>query len=86
MPTALRCRLAALSLGALAACSDSAPVAPDTASDAALQITSRIVEGRTGPNSLYAIFTPRSWSGDAIVYVRYATERDRRSPHPNRSR
>jgi len=79
MPTGLNSRLKVLALGALAACADSAPVAPDSTPDAALRVTSvttpssgpwaRIVEGRTGPASLYAIFTPRTWNGDAIVYV-----------------
>jgi pimeloyl-ACP methyl ester carboxylesterase len=29
----------------------------------------RIIEGRTGPGSLYAIYVPSDWNGDAIVYA-----------------
>jgi predicted esterase len=79
MSTTLSSRLAVLALGALAACADSTPLAPDSTPDAALRVTSvttptsgpwaRIVEGRTGPASVYTIFTPRTWNGDAIVYL-----------------
>src|SRR5918994_4770452 len=78
MPTIQRFLVAALPCGALAACNES-PTAPGGVPDASLQVTSitrptfgpwaRIVEGRTGPNSLYAIYVPRQWNGDAIVYV-----------------
>src|SRR5687767_6915366 len=81
MLTTRRSLLAALvlALGAVAACGESAPVAPDMSSDASLQVTSvttpssgpfaRIVEGRTGPASLYAIHVPREWNGDAVMYA-----------------
>lgn len=79
MLTVPRSLSAALAIAALGACADSAPVAPDASPDVSTQVTSvttpasgpwaRIVEGRTGPGSLYAIYTPRTWNGDAMVYV-----------------
>lgn len=30
---------------------------------------SRIVQGETGPGSSYAVYVPRSWNGDAVVYA-----------------
>ena len=67
--------LAAVSLLTLAACADSAPTAP---SDAALKRTttepatgpwSQVVTGETGPGSLYALYIPTSWNGDAVFYA-----------------
>lgn len=29
----------------------------------------RIIEGETGPGSLYAIYVPREWNGDAVYYA-----------------
>ena len=78
MSSTLSPRLAALVLGVLPACSDSVPVSPG-GTDVSLQVTSvttpatgpwaRIIEGRTGPGSLYAIYVPSDWNGDAIVYA-----------------
>lgn len=67
--------LAAASLLTLAACADSAPTAP---SDAALQRTtaepatgpwSQVITGETGPGSLYALYIPTNWNGDAVFYA-----------------
>jgi pimeloyl-ACP methyl ester carboxylesterase len=61
----------------ITACADRSPVSPVT--DAALSeatVTTpasgpwaRIVEGETGPGSLYALYIPRDWNGDAIYYA-----------------
>jgi pimeloyl-ACP methyl ester carboxylesterase len=73
--------LAAASLLSFLACSDQAPVAPPAANAdrPALQVTSdvvpaagpwaRVIEGETGPGSLYAMYIPRDWNGDAVVYA-----------------
>ena len=67
--------LVAASLVTLAACADSAPTAP---SDAALKRSttepatgpwSEIITGETGPGSLYALYIPTSWNGDAVFYA-----------------
>ena len=65
------------SLLAITACADRSLVSPVT--DAALSeatVTTpasgpwaRIVEGETGPGSLYALYIPRDWNGDAIYYA-----------------
>jgi pimeloyl-ACP methyl ester carboxylesterase len=62
---------------AITACADRSLVSPVT--DAALSeatVTTpasgpwaRIVEGETGPGSLYALYIPRDWNGDAIYYA-----------------
>lgn len=63
-----------------AACAEQAPsVAPEAASAAPHASTaetspadgpwSRIVLGETGPGSSYAIYVPRDWKGDAVVYA-----------------
>jgi pimeloyl-ACP methyl ester carboxylesterase len=63
----------------LIACVDRAPVGPTGPSDARFQKTSvatpasgpwaTVVEGRTGPGSLYALYVPRAWNGDAVYYA-----------------
>ena len=67
--------LAAASLLTLAACADSAPTGP---SDAALKRTTtepatgpwaQVITGETGPGSLYALYIPTSWNGDAVFYA-----------------
>lgn len=71
----------------LAACSDAPPSAPlgaPATADLGKVVTEpstgpweRIVEGETGPGSLYGLYIPRSWNGDAIFYahgVRYPHE------------
>lgn len=61
------------------ACADPTPLAPSFAADAALRSASitvppfgpwsRIIEGTTGPGSLYALYIPSGWNGDAVYYV-----------------
>ena len=67
--------LSAACLLTLAACADSAPTAP---SDAALKRTTtepatgpwaQVVTGETGPGSLYALYIPTNWNGDAVFYA-----------------
>jgi len=58
-------------------CADQSVTAP--ASSPSLQTTSvteladgpwaRVVEGETGPGSLYALYVPRDWNGDAVYYA-----------------
>ena len=69
--------LAACSLLAVAACTDAVPVAP-VASPNPLATKSAIepfgpwatiVEGSTGPGSLYGIYVPNNWNGDVIYFV-----------------
>lgn len=62
---------------AAAACRDGSPVGPATPSGlAAARVTTpgtgpwaRVVEGETGPGSLYALYIPQSWNGEAIYYA-----------------
>ena len=66
-------------LGAIllaAACTDQTPVGPSI--DAARSSTAmangsgpwaKVVEGETGPGSLYALYIPAEWNGDAIYYA-----------------
>jgi hypothetical protein len=72
--------LSAACLMVLAACTPDAmpsgplPAAiPDAATSVVTEPTSgpwaRIVEGETGPGSLYALYIPRSWNGDAVYYA-----------------
>ena len=69
-----------LSCGLVAACADTMPVAPTAmeapAAHAKASVIepvagpwSRIVEGETGPGSLYALYVPRVWNGDAVYYA-----------------
>lgn len=61
----------------VAACTDRPPVsAPATPTTGALREVlpptgrwAKIVTGETGPSSLYAIYVPRQWNGDAVFYV-----------------
>jgi pimeloyl-ACP methyl ester carboxylesterase len=62
---------------AAVACADPSAVGPSN--DALLRTTSvttptsgpwaRVVEGETGPGSLYALYIPTHWNGEAIYYV-----------------
>ena len=74
--------LATGSAALLAGCADNpTPTAPITRPEltASASVTSvtepttglwaRVVEGETGPGSLYAIFVPRSWNGDVVYYA-----------------
>ena len=75
----MRTRLHPLLAGALlaaSACADSNPLAPSSAAFGKGSVTepvtgpwARIVEGETGPGSLYAIYVPREWNGDAVFYA-----------------
>jgi hypothetical protein len=89
--------LMAASLAAITACSQTVPtgIGPSGASLAASKAVvteptsgpcSRIVEGETGPGSLYAIYVPRQPNGDAVLYAhgirdayRYVTAYRKRS-------
>jgi pimeloyl-ACP methyl ester carboxylesterase len=72
-PTAL---LAATVLAAVA-CTDQSPVGPaidPRTANAAITTPgtgpwSRVVEGETGPGSLYALYIPANWNGEAIYYA-----------------
>ena len=65
------------SILAVAACTDRSPVGPalDPASRDARTTTpgtgpwARVVEGETGPGSLYALYIPQNWNGEAIYYA-----------------
>ncbi len=72
--------LMAASLVAITACSETVPtgIGPSAASLAASKAVvtepttgpwARIVEGGTGPGSLYAIYVPRQPNGDAVFYA-----------------
>src|SRR5215203_489857 len=66
-------------LVALAACAEQAPIAPTVAAAGTRAASTeeltasapwaRIVEGETGPGSLYRVYIPISWNGDAVVYA-----------------
>ena len=68
--------LAGISLAAIS-CTDRSPVSPslDVGVRAATVTTptsgpwARVVEGETGPGSLYALYIPAQWNGDAIYYA-----------------
>lgn len=83
MRNALPFSLLAVSLMATVACTDQSPVGPtpkviDQANvlDHATVITepasgtwARIVEGETGPGSLYALYVPRNWNREIVYYA-----------------
>jgi hypothetical protein len=68
--------LAGISLAAIS-CTDQSPLSPlidpgvGTASvtTAGTGPWARVVEGETGPGSLYALYIPTNWNGDAIYYA-----------------
>ena len=68
--------LAGISLAAIC-CTDQSPVGPSLAPGVqATRVTTpgtgpwaRVVEGETGPGSLYALYIPTNWNGDAIYYA-----------------
>jgi pimeloyl-ACP methyl ester carboxylesterase len=75
---ALLASLVTCSLLTVAACADTAPpLAPPSspapvASKTPLEPTgpwAQIVEGTTGPGSLYAIYVPSNWNGDVIYFL-----------------
>ena len=58
------------------ACTDHSPVAPSLSAGAAANVTTpgsgpwaRVVEGETGPGSLYALYIPADWNGKAVYYA-----------------
>lgn len=69
--------LLAGTLLAIVSCSDQSPVGPSI--EAGVRTASvtnpgfgpwaRVVEGETGPGSLYALYIPTNWNGDAIYYA-----------------
>jgi pimeloyl-ACP methyl ester carboxylesterase len=69
--------LVAGALLVLGACADPAPTGPSATPDLARSSVTtpgsgpwaRIVEGATGPGSLYALYVPREWNGDAVFYA-----------------
>ncbi len=68
--------LAGISLAAIS-CTDRSPVSPSLeAGVRAATVTTptsgpwaRIIQGETGPGSLYALYIPAQWNGDAIYYA-----------------
>jgi pimeloyl-ACP methyl ester carboxylesterase len=58
-------------------CTDRSPTGPSLSPDVATSKTTtvasapwaRIVEGETGPGSLYALYIPQNWNGEAIYYA-----------------
>ncbi|HJQ11877.1 MAG TPA: alpha/beta hydrolase-fold protein [Gemmatimonadaceae bacterium] len=60
-----------------AACTDRSATGPSLAGDVATaRVTTpgtgpwnRVVEGETGPGSLYALYIPQNWNGEAIYYA-----------------
>lgn len=58
-------------------CTDQSPTGPSSEpSVAGTRVTTpgsgpwaRVVEGETGPGSLYALYIPQNWNGDAIYYA-----------------
>jgi hypothetical protein len=69
--------VAACCLLTLAGCTDTTPVAPLSSQKAVATKTdleptgpwAKIVEGTTGPGSLYAVYVPNNWNGDVIYFV-----------------
>jgi pimeloyl-ACP methyl ester carboxylesterase len=70
--------LAACSVLTLAACADtSTPLAPPSSPQPVASKTpvapfgpwAQIVEGETGPGSLYGIYVPTNWNGDVIYFI-----------------
>jgi pimeloyl-ACP methyl ester carboxylesterase len=62
----------------LASCTDAteivSPASPGAGNTAVVTLPGtgpweRIVEGETGPGSLYAIYVPQQWNGDAVYYA-----------------
>lgn len=69
--------LAVGSLLAAMSCADRSPVAPTRAATSQADRTTtpgtgpwaRVVTGQTGPGSLYALYIPRDWNGEAIYFA-----------------
>ena len=59
-----------------ASCTDQSPTAPVLTGVTASRVTTagtgpwaRVIEGETGPGSLYALYIPANWNGDAVYYA-----------------
>ena len=67
--------LAACSLLTVTACGDTTPLAPSSeplAKKTQVAPTgpwATVVEGTTGPGSLYGVYVPESWNGDVVYFV-----------------
>jgi pimeloyl-ACP methyl ester carboxylesterase len=69
--------LAAGALLVAMACADQTPVSPTRGAGSPANTTTspgsgpwaRVVTGETGPGSLYALYIPRDWNGDAIYFA-----------------
>lgn len=69
--------LLAVSLMATISCTDESPVGPTpnvlhraaSVTEPASGTWGRIVEGETGPGSLYALYVPRNWNGEIVYYA-----------------
>jgi pimeloyl-ACP methyl ester carboxylesterase len=65
------------SILAVSACTDQSPTAPTPDSNVRnAHVTTRasgpwarVVEGETGPGSLYALYVPQTWNGEAVYYA-----------------
>jgi pimeloyl-ACP methyl ester carboxylesterase len=80
-PTLLSLLAAGLTAAAVVGCAEQTPTAPRVLDQAALNSSTttpvtdpnspwdRIVEGETGPGSLYAIYVPKVPNGDAVYYA-----------------
>jgi len=69
--------LLAAGLMATVSCTDQSPVGPTpnvlhrsaSVTEPASGTWARIVEGETGPGSLYALYVPREWNGEIVYYA-----------------
>ena len=77
MRNAVTFPLLAMSLMATISCTDQSPVGPTpnvlnlaaVVTEPASGTWARIVEGETGPGSLYALYVPRNWNGEIVYYA-----------------
>ena len=77
MRNAVSFSLLAMSIMATISCTDESPVGPTpnvlhrsaSVTEPASGTWARIVEGETGPGSLYALYVPRSWNGEIVYYA-----------------
>jgi pimeloyl-ACP methyl ester carboxylesterase len=77
MRNAVTFPLLAMSLMVTISCTDQSPVGPApnvlhrsaNVTEPASGTWARIVEGETGPGSLYALYVPRDWNGEIVYYA-----------------
>lgn len=77
MRNAVTFPLLAVSLMATISCTDQSPVGPTrnvlnlaaVVTEPASGTWAKIVEGETGPGSLYALYVPRNWNGEIVYYA-----------------